>query len=195
VRSRDNKGFTLIEMMVVVSLIGILMAIAIPSILSQRPLWRVNGTAREMLTNMRMTQSKAIRSGYPHTITFLDTTNNYVIFADDGSGTGTIGDGLQNGTEPTIKTVSLGTSIKYGSIGGPPALLGGAINPDGINYPTRGTAKSVIFRPDGTAESGTVYFYSELNPTTYQWQRAVEVVGNTGRVKVFTYDPGTSKWH
>jgi len=194
VKAINDKGFTLIEMMVVVALIGIMLSIAVPSILSQRPLWKSNGTARELLTNMRMTQSKAIRAGEPHAITFFTATKKYTIFSDNGDGGGTAGDGIQNGTEATVKEVPLGTTIAYGVIGTPPAMKGGAIQADGVNFTLRSGNKSVIFRPDGSAEDGTVYLYPTTAATTAGWQRAVEVVGNTGRVKIYSYDTGTANW-
>ena len=187
-KAAKNKGFTLVEMMVVVSLITILIAIAVPSLLSQRPLWRVNGSARGILTDMRLTQSKAIRAGDPHSIVFYAPLKIFEVFADDCAGGCSAGDGIRNGSETLIKTVTLKTGVAFGIIGSPPALIGGPISGDGVNFSLRAGGKSVIFKPDGSAESGTAYLYPETATTNYDWQRAVEVVGNTGRVKIYSLD-------
>lgn len=202
--SRSEKGFTLIEMMIVVALIGILLAIGVPSIMSQRPLWRTNGAARELLTNMRLTQSKSIRAGDPFSISFDGPGRTYTIFRDDGENGGTKGNGIQDGDEVTIKTVTLYTQVKFGVIGSPDALKGGAIETDGINFTSKGggAPKSMTFhpdgsvrKPDGTAEDGTAYFYPDTTPQLAAWQRAVEVVGNTGRVKVYSWSTdGSGEW-
>jgi type IV fimbrial biogenesis protein FimT len=194
VKAAKNKGFTLVEMMVVVALITILISVAIPSLLSQRPLWRVNGAAREILTDMRLTQSKAIRAGDPHSIVFFSPLKKYEVFVDDGAGGGTAGDGIRGGGEILIKTVTLGNDVAFGTIGSPPSLIGGPIAADGINFSLRAGGKSVIFNPDGSAESGSLYLYPENATTHNDWQRAVEVVGNTGRVKIYSFDTSTSGW-
>ncbi|MFC1855583.1 Tfp pilus assembly protein FimT/FimU, partial [Thermodesulfobacteriota bacterium] len=170
----------------------ILMSIAIPSILSQRPIWRTNGSARVLLTNLRLAQSKAIRSGSPHSIIFLPVSKSYIMFEDNGVGA-LAGNGKQDAGEETVKTVTLNTLVTFGRIGTPPALKGGAIT-NGISFPSNGTNGAVTFLPDGSAEDGTAYLYPEEASTNAGWQRAVEVIGNTGRVKIFAYDTNSSTW-
>jgi hypothetical protein len=42
--------------------------------------------------------------------------DNYTVFLDDGSGGVTAGDGKQEGTEPTIKTVSLPNNVSWQAV-------------------------------------------------------------------------------
>lgn len=97
-KKRSNSGLTLIELMVGISIVTILIAISMPSLLSWMPEYRLRRAARELHGNLQYARMTAIKTRQDCTVTFNTSPSpgNYVI------------------TIPgqTIKTVNLST---YGS--------------------------------------------------------------------------------
>ncbi len=71
---RQAKGFTLLELMIVIAIIGIMAAVAIPNFRDSLPKSRVNAAARELFTEMQLARMKAISENNYYVITF-DTGN------------------------------------------------------------------------------------------------------------------------
>ena len=70
---KDKKGFTLLEMMIVVALIAILSAVAVISIKSNMPQYYLSGAARQVLTDLMLARSKAVSNNTATTVNFSST--------------------------------------------------------------------------------------------------------------------------
>lgn len=75
-----DSGFTLIEVLVVLSLLGIMMAIAVSGWSSWARSSAHSGTAREMQTIMRQAHQRAVTEGRAMCVWFDTTANDYTVY-------------------------------------------------------------------------------------------------------------------
>ena len=132
----DIRGFSIGELMTVVSLIGIVTAVGIPSFLSFQPSMRLNGAAREVLSRLNWARANAVQNNNTSIVTFLND-HSFQIFNDAN------GNGLADANETT--TVDL------------------QINYSDVTFTVSGSSSTPTFNGRGTASSDTTVTIS--NPS------------------------------
>ena len=150
-----RAGFTLVELMVAISVIAIVATIGVLSLNNQLPHYRRKGDARTIHSSLVMTRMKATSSGLQHALLFnLDAVpQEYVLQRGNASS------GSTNwGTQAYKKELSPNTRITQ------------VIDDDGTH--TTGIAR-IIFNPTGSAGTGQVFIGTAsdgyrviLTPTT-----------------------------
>jgi len=115
---RKRSGFTVIELIMVIVVLGILTAVGVPNFLSWLPKYRLKSAARDLYSNLQLAKMAAIKSNQKcrvkysvnpdqYTVSFLNKT---VILQDYGSGVKFDGPNKKAFAVATITFNSRGTS-------------------------------------------------------------------------------------
>ncbi|MFO7915004.1 MAG: GspH/FimT family pseudopilin [Candidatus Krumholzibacteriales bacterium] len=80
---RAKAGFTLTELMIVISILGLIAVLSIPNIKGFLQTWKLNGESQELASTLRTARSAAVRRNAEVVFTFDMNTNSYFYFEDD----------------------------------------------------------------------------------------------------------------
>jgi len=154
---RGKTGFTLVELIIVTMLIGIVIGVAATALRDYSIDVSLKSTVRNLKSDMELSKLRAIRENTYVVMDFDISNNSYESFVDNGSGGGTAGNNIKDGTEATVTTVSVPVNITMyeasfpGGIArfrfdgrGLPNGLGGHVYMRNTNGNYRGAALSMV---------------------------------------------------
>jgi len=144
-QNKTNSGFTMIELMIVITIIGILSAVAVPRLTAWLPSYRLKSAASDLQSNMQKARVKAIKENVSVQIRF-DNTNPPGFYYFD-----TTDDDAYTAGEFRVNLSSYGSGVGYGT--------GNASSNWNGNNCTQATA--IGFGSRGTANQATVYLQNE----------------------------------
>jgi type II secretion system protein H len=151
-------GFTMLEMMIIIVIIGIVAAMAVPSFYNTIPRLKARTEARNILNFVRLARSRAVSDGSQYGV-YIDTSNRqYILFKD------------------TINPAQMMYNTGDSAVVGPETL-----DPDVVLTNSTFTNNTVVFIPTGGAsQSGSFTLDNTDGGSSY----TVSVLSSTGKSKL-----------
>jgi prepilin-type N-terminal cleavage/methylation domain-containing protein len=196
---RTLRGYSVIETLIVMALIGVLSALAIPQLIVERRLTRSVGVTREILSQMRHARQLAMSQRQAFTFQFNNTTKRISIIDHNSNlGPDLFADPAypNTATSNTLSSTPLGaggldsSEITYGI---PSGLPNNALG-DGTSMTALTNSQlNVTFQPDGSVidASGNptgIAMFIYNNRAARGTASAISVMGASGRIKIWRYD-------
>jgi prepilin-type N-terminal cleavage/methylation domain-containing protein len=173
-----DAGYSLIELMVVVCVIGILGGMSVFQYLAARPGLQADGAMRVVMSELNVAREIAVSQRRFVDVEFLGSSRIRVTRLDVPSGT------------TLLRDVSFEASLKYGfseGAGDTPDGFGvESASPDKITFNSDG----MVVDTSGAPVNRTVYVVAASSPESL---RAVTILGSTGRVRGYRWYGG-DRW-
>jgi type II secretory pathway pseudopilin PulG len=186
-------GYTLLELTVVLALSITMGAVAIPQLFTVVDEMRAAAAARYVATRLQQSRMEAIARSADVGWRFVSGQGGYAYTPFiDGNGNGIRTRDIQDGNDPPIGAVERVADrfagVDFGILPGLPPIDIGAALP-GTDPIKLASSNILTFTALGTSSSGSLYVRGRR-----QAQYVIRVLGETGRVHVLKFDPGTRTW-
>jgi len=149
---RRMGGFSIIELVIVIAIMSIVAAIAVPSIQSSVQLYRLRSAASSVQGVIQTTRYQAISSGYPFAVVFSKANSTYQVQSDP-TNTNTFGN--VGGTVPLSGSSAAATIDQDATL---------QFRPSGLVIATTGTT-TVQVSYYGNTETVQVSSYGNIKVT------------------------------
>lgn len=171
-----KKGFTLIELMVVIGIIGVIIAIAVPNFAAMQAKARIKAGAYEVAQDIRQIRERALSMGRDYTLERVDT-RRYKVTSPEGNeyiytlGAST-GGNLRFGVGPTY------------TAGVPPEANLASAPANGFDFLPN--PDILVLNGRGGAYHGVIYITDNRNNYAIG-------INSLGKIKVYRY--GSGAWN
>ncbi|OQY56053.1 MAG: hypothetical protein B6245_18895 [Desulfobacteraceae bacterium 4572_88] len=170
---RDESGFTMIELFIVIALMSIMAAFAVPNYMSWIPNYKLKTAIQEVFSNFQKAKLTAIKMNVNCTVTFGqaigDDTYDYVVYVDSDN------DLEYDDGEEIIAKVDW--EEKYDKVVESGSIDFGVENDNDL--------ESIAFRPNGLTRNNTGGFGAGTVSLKNTNNRQTEViVGSAGNIRI-----------
>src|SRR5690349_13892809 len=84
-RLRDSGGFSMIEMLIVLSVLGIMIAMGVPALQGLSQSHQLRGTSEDLVGSINLQRSRAMATGQTITIKFNTAQRRWTVLGNTGS--------------------------------------------------------------------------------------------------------------
>lgn len=182
---KNQKGFSIAEMLIVFFVIAIIVVLALPQIMSSRRMFRFASVQRQVVAVLREARQEAMSQRTSITFRYDDTNKRIILFGGRFGAAGT----AQNQIYDLAGSGLPMDNIVYGR----PSGASSAALSDTTNLTSLTAGKiDVTFRTDGSVtdasnnpQNNALFFYDNEAPAESAF--AVSILGAGGRTKIWRY--------
>lgn len=189
--SKNQKGFSLPELIVVLLILSILVVLALPQMIASRRSFRFAGVQREIASTLSQARQEAMTQNLPVSFQYDDVNKKISI---NGGKFGALGDAKNQFVELSGSGLELNDIVYGRPSGATTAALADTTNMTAL---VAGSA-AMTFYSDGSVldsaklpQNNALFFYNRKYPDS---AFAISVLGAGGRIKIWRYNKQTNSY-
>jgi type IV fimbrial biogenesis protein FimT len=181
--NRSSKGFTLIELMFTLALIGVMIAIAVPSFAAFTSSYRATSVVNDLLESINLTRTEALKRGRRITLSPIgaDWRNGWTVYVDTNTASGAT-PSYDSTEELIFQHAALATQISVAAPAGGVGIFGGA---NYVAFDGTGFARMT----NGSTLSGGIAFTDQTGSATNVRTLCIALFG---RPRIINTQPPTA---
>jgi prepilin-type N-terminal cleavage/methylation domain-containing protein len=178
-KGSNGRGFTLIELIVVIGIVSIIMGVAIPAITTWLPKYKVNSAARDIGSTMQMARLKAAGSAVEYRVVVNKTLKPFSIQVEKGNT-------MSGSTAWTVEANNykeFENEIVFNSV--TPSSTEDSVEVYRLDGTTPNAVCNIVrFSPNGSTAVGSEVNIRLTSSKDGAARYAIRISNTTGRVKV-----------